>query len=235
MEPFPPDDRQFEDVRITNVEPFKSGAWCIGLSTGWSFCVPAESPVVPAAGMAARLYGRGIGYTVRGLFLDGMKVFYRTEAEEEAERVRAAIEHEQAERYDFEKARPDLDRRVAALPEFFQQRIARFRRNNPEFRWKHEAYELFVIEQAVAIATAFEDLRGDPDALRANMNGFRELDWEAQKNSVPGLDDGHSGNTFGAALALAYHYLTRPQSVVEMHGALAPLVGSEEYGCVPKV
>lgn len=44
-------------------------------------------------------------------------------------------------------------------------------------------------------------------------------------------DDGHSGNTFGCAARLAYHYLTEQENIVREHGALVPLVGCEKYGC----
>lgn len=48
------------------------------------------------------------------------------------------------------------------------------------------------------------------------------------------ISEGHSGNTFGMACRLAYLYLTEPENVIKLHGALAPLVGSKEYGCVPR-
>jgi hypothetical protein len=46
------------------------------------------------------------------------------------------------------------------------------------------------------------------------------------------LADGHSGNTVGCACLLARLYLTSPEDVARMHGALTPLVGCAEYGCV---
>ena len=49
---------------------------------GWSFYVPADSPVEPAVGMSCRMYGRGIGAPVRGLFLAGERVYYRTADED---------------------------------------------------------------------------------------------------------------------------------------------------------
>lgn len=75
-----PIDEQFEETAVSKVRDEGKG-WSIERADGWSFYVPAPSPVVPAIGMTARFYGRGIGSTVRGLFLDGQKVFYRTEAE----------------------------------------------------------------------------------------------------------------------------------------------------------
>ena len=43
------------------------------------------------------------------------------------------------------------------------------------------------------------------------------------------LSNDHSGNTFGAACSLAYHYLENEGNVIKVHGALAPLVGSKRY------
>ncbi len=74
-------DTQYEDDIITAVTR-ESNGWSITMKDGWSFFVPADSPVEPTVGMAVRLYGRGLGYAVRGLALDGQTVFYRTEEED---------------------------------------------------------------------------------------------------------------------------------------------------------
>lgn len=79
---FPADDSEFEEVRIKSVEGSREHGWDLQREDGWSFFVDADSPIEPKAGMTARFYGRGIGARVRGLFLDGVKVFYRTPAED---------------------------------------------------------------------------------------------------------------------------------------------------------
>jgi hypothetical protein len=64
---------------------------------------------------------------------------------------------------------------------------------------------------------------------------FAQIPFEKQKEIVPGISDDHSGNTFGCSLKLASLYVSKhSENVVKLHGALAPLVGSEEYGCVAK-
>lgn len=89
---FPANDNDFEDVTIAEVRAEeKGGGWSIKRSDGWSFWVPKDSRIAPAVGMAARFYGKGIGYPVRGMFLDGQQVFYRTEAEHR--------QHDRDERY----------------------------------------------------------------------------------------------------------------------------------------
>ena len=78
----PEPDKQYREVKITKVEPQeRTGGWSITFDDGWSFWVDAQSPVEPKPGMTARMYGKGIGSAVRGLFLDDVKVYYWTEAE----------------------------------------------------------------------------------------------------------------------------------------------------------
>jgi hypothetical protein len=79
---YPENDSQFEEAKISSVKKYES-SWCIERDDGWSFSVDSNSPVVPEVGMTARFYGKGIGYVVRGLYLDGKKVFYRSEEEQE--------------------------------------------------------------------------------------------------------------------------------------------------------
>jgi hypothetical protein len=71
-------DTQFEDVKITEVKEDDSG-WEIKRDDGWSFFINKPSPVVPVAGSVARFYGKGMGFPVRGLSIDGTMVYYRDE------------------------------------------------------------------------------------------------------------------------------------------------------------
>lgn len=78
---YPINDEQFEETTVSKVNDNGNG-WSIERADGWSFYVTAPSPVVPKEGMTARFYGKGIGFKVRGLFLNGERVFYCTEAED---------------------------------------------------------------------------------------------------------------------------------------------------------
>ena len=71
---YPLNDEEFQDAVIESVGADGS----FTRSDGWSFCLPHGADVVVKQGMTARFYGRGIGYVVRGLFIDGVRVFYRT-------------------------------------------------------------------------------------------------------------------------------------------------------------
>ena len=241
---YPNNDTSFEEVTITKVEGGNIDGWSIGLSSGWSFWVPKDSPVVPKEGMRARLYTNGFGCTVRGLFLDGKRVYYRTELAQERKHAADVRKGQREKRAQFRKDKAKIDLRYDALPLVFRQRIDKFRNNNPDFRWEYEGYELFCCEQAVVVAEGLiEQAKKSPvraagmtveEEAASTLKHFSKLSFERQKQVVPGLDGGHSGNTFGCTMQLAYQYLMEPENVVRMHGALAPLVGSEEYGCVPR-
>lgn len=77
MNSYPENDEEFEDKVIKSV-----GAGSVTFDDGWSLFIPSELAFVPLPGMTARLYGRGIGYSVRGIFINGARVYYRTKAEE---------------------------------------------------------------------------------------------------------------------------------------------------------
>lgn len=64
------------------------------------------------------------------------------------------------------------------------------------------------------------------EALGSKAYGY---DLKREKEVIP-YDDGHSGNTFGAACMLARLYLEDASLVPKMHGAMSPVVGSEEHG-----
>lgn len=220
-------DRQYEEVTVTSVES-ESAGWGLGLSSGWSFyCPKNESGVVPKAGDAARLYGEGIGRPVRGLVINGLPVFYRTPEQQAREEEARSTEYHANKRMAFEENKAAQDADYATLPPEFRARIDRFRRNRADWRWEHEPYELSVCKDAVLIA---EQFRGHTNPAEA-ISTFHESDWEVQKALIPGLFDGHSGNSFGAACFLARLYLERPDLIDKSHGALCPLVGCEDYGC----
>jgi len=60
-------------------------------------------------------------------------------------------------------------------------------------------YNLFACEQGILIADALQS--------KERIKEFYEMNWDDQKKLVPGLDDGHSGNTFGMACKIAAVYL----------------------------
>jgi hypothetical protein len=210
--------------KITDVMDRDDGFFQISTDRSTGFMFEKSFGIVPRIGDTVEMRGE-LGARIGGIRIAG-KVVYNKSDEQLAEEHRNFCENQEREnRAKFEREREDMDRRYAALPEVFRRRIDKFRANNPDFRWEYEGYELFCCEEAVKIATALKM----PEAIEK----FSKLSWEGQRGLVD-ISTDHSGNTFGCAVKLAYYYLANPENVVKMYGALAPLVGSEEYGCVPK-
>lgn len=239
-------DTEFRDVAITSISNSSFSG-----DDGWSFCINENWGVTPKVGDVARFYGKGIGRMVRGLDINGVECYYRTDSQQRAEDRQWACNYEIEQRETFEKNKDELDAKYEALPEVFQRRIDKFRTNNQNFRWKYETYELLCCEQAIIIATAIRNQLIDEALARGisleeakkqiverapfAIEEFAQLPYEKQMEAIPGISDGHSGNSFGFSVRLAYFYVSgQSESVAKMHGALAHLVGSEEYGCVAK-
>jgi len=217
-------DQQYEETKVSKVEGDASG-WTVLRDDGWSLYVPSDAcQIAPQPGEVMRCYGRGIGHTVRGIVINGRVYRYRTEAQDRQDHADMVARQKQERRDAYEAKREDFDRRVLALPEMLRLRVKRFRAiGENAWRHDHEPYELFCCEQAVVISEAVLTVE--------ELQAFAGLPWEAQKRRVPKLDEGHSGNTFGASCALARALLERPDLLPKMHGALCPLVGCEAYGC----
>ena len=60
-------------------------------------------------------------------------------------------------------------------------------------------YNLFACEQGILIADALQS--------KEKIKEFYEMGWDEQKKLVPGLDDGHTGNTFSMSCRIALAYL----------------------------
>jgi hypothetical protein len=217
---FPKYDECWNEYKIRSVVSRGTGH-DLCFDSAWMFMAPLYSEV-PRAGQTARLYGKGTGYPVRGLFIDGVEVFYRTFNEEEAKNKREMEDLCAQREKRLEEEREDRDARRAALPKLFQARLIGMESRGPHWRREHESYELFTCEQAVLIADG---------ARSVDFQAFRKLPFEEQKKLVPGLSDAHSNNSFGAAVHLAELYVMQPQELAKTHAAICPLVGCGEAGC----
>lgn len=216
-------DIQFEDCRVesfnNDVASFEDGCLSIKNELG--------APPIKA-GDTLRLFGKGIGYTIRGVgrVENGELASlyrYQTEAEEVTAHARWREDEKVKKLAVWATELPETMKRIKALPEAFQKRIEFFMRDpawGPEFG----PYEIFCCEEAVKI---FNRLK-TKDAIAA----FRVADSAKQEELVPDLDyDKHSGNTFSAAVTLALVAARDLELVPKMHGALCPLVGCANYGC----
>jgi hypothetical protein len=161
-----------------------------------------------------------------GTFVAGVKindeiVFDMSEKEIEVESKKLASQVDKQRRELFLKMQPDLDRDYAALGPEFKSRIDRFRFTNPDFRWKYEAYEMAVTKAAVSIAAKFPN---EDEIIR-----FKKMDFDTQLDLVPEIYD-FSGHMVGFACLLAGCFVVAPHEVVNVPGALAPMLGVKEYG-----
>jgi hypothetical protein len=215
-------DQQREQYLIERVEGDTTRGYSLSFDGGMGCGLPANDLVKPEVGDLLTLWGKGFGFSFRGQAIDDVVLWYRDETEDRAHHEAEQQKREAEQREEYAAKRADHDAAIAAMPEVFRQRLHGYRQRNPDFGWKFEAYELMACQEAVRIAEALKT----PDAVQA----FHALPWDEQKRVVPGLDEGHSGNSFGFACQMARLYLTNPDFVPKMHGAMAVLVGSEEYG-----
>lgn len=200
----------------------------------WSLFVENADQLDIHPGDTVRLWGRGLGWTVRGIAIGDLVIRYCTEAEQDAQDAIDRDAAKAARRAEFENNRADLDAKYDALPEVFRQRIDRFRAGNPDFRWEFEAYEMVCCIDAVKIAEWCKINRERPDqSWFTAVMAFSDLPSDRQAEA--GIDDGHSGNTFGMACKLAATYVLCPPDVVKIHGAMTALVGCVDYGCTHEV
>lgn len=221
-------DSEFEDRLIAEVSDAGDS---FTMDNGWSFFCDKKYGVALAPGQRVRLWGRGVGYPVRGLAIDGKIVYYRTKEQDEADHREQVARRQQQKRDDFETKRNEYDTRIAALPGPFRARIERFQATGPDWRWEFEPYELFCCEEAALLVTHARDARGVASPAEW-VRAFAKASTDAQRKLAPTMKLGeHSGNTFGCTVQLACAYLEDETLVPQLHGALAPLVGCEEYGC----
>lgn len=123
---------------------------------------------------------------------------------------------------EFEAQRPAFEAKIAALPEPFRARVARFRRR-PGWDAELGGYEVFTCEEAVKIAAL---------GSVARIDAFCAMSLDEQRVAVPTLDyEEHSPNTFGVACRLAAVFLKDASLVPRAHGALCALTGCDAYGC----
>jgi hypothetical protein len=163
-------------------------------STG--FGLDPKYQVMPEVGDTVTLYTKNFS-EVRGVDLNRRTIFYKTDQCLELEREEWLENYRLEKLATFTKQEAKLDRDYSNLPLAFKKRITRFRKESADFRVDSEGYEMFCCTEAVKIAEYCKT----PEAVVA----FKEDPWDKQKEA--GIEDGHSGNTFGGACNLAYNYL----------------------------
>lgn len=78
---YPKNDDQFEETTISRVTN-EQGGWFITIHKGWGLWVSNKTyKIAPRPNDLVRLYTKGLGFTVRGLFINGKEVFYTSESQ----------------------------------------------------------------------------------------------------------------------------------------------------------
>jgi hypothetical protein len=231
-----------KETTITAVTEYDN-AWNISLDDHTVFGLSKEHGATPTVGDRLLLITKNLSLII-GVDINDEEVFFKTSVQLENEEVEAREQRRRDLKEKYLKEKEKLDEDYALLPQNFRRRIDIFRETNPDFRWEFESYEMFTCKEAIKIADYLKDhhhlefpvQRGDVGEL---VKVFSDLSFEEQQ-STAGIDDEHSGNTFGCALTLAQYHLidsftmdddSFESLVVAQHGALVPLVGCDEYGC----
>lgn len=218
-------DLEFYLTKLISYCEIDKNTWEINTELGCTLC-PKIKNFTPELGMIVRFYGKGFGYTLRGIEIDDKISYYRTPKQEERRFKKWCNDRDNEKKNQFKKNKKKLDKDYNSLPDVFKKRIDKFRKNNLNFRWKYEEYEMFCCKEAVKISNSLK--------TKEEIEKWKNLSYKDQKRFVD-ISDGHSGNTFSCSVYLASIYVSKnSKNVIKQHGALAPLVGSEEYGCIPK-
>jgi hypothetical protein len=199
------DDKQFLEYLLASVED-GCDRWDLELEGGWYFCIPKKRGIIPKVGQRVRLYGKGVGYSVRGVDIEEKTVFYMTEEEADEKHRKYCKKQEALRKRNFKKAKAGLDARFDKLPPVFQERMQKLRDKDPKFRFEYESYEMFAYEQAVIIADTLKTPKAVEEFWKSNGKWVK----------VPQLSEGHSPNSLGCACALAKLYLENPEAVANV-------------------
>lgn len=192
-------DKNYIESTIVTADDCGDG-YSIQLKDNWCFFIDKknEEDVIPKVGDNIKLYGKGVGYPIRGVVIEGKVVYYRNEAQQEENHRKWVDNYHNERKAAFEINRDKLDKDYSELPIEFRKRIDRFRKEDENFRWESEDYEMFVCTEAVKIAKTLKN--------SDQIAKFYKLPYEEQKVLVD-ISDAHSGNTFGGACALANAYV----------------------------
>lgn len=215
-------DMEREEGTLTNVRLHETSHE-VTSSNGWSCGVSAEYGVIPKIGDTFVAWG-SIGRPIRGQAINGRVLFYRTPAEQAAEDQRRSDEMRAQRIAEYESKRSDFDARVAELPAPLRQRVEGFRsRGGDAWRWQCEPYEMACCEEAAKLSARFDTAE--------DIKAFAKLGFDEQKRLYPQMGDGHSGNTWGFSIRLAWLMHHDTHAVPKEHAAFCALMGCKEGAC----
>lgn len=230
----PDEDRAFgtlESGTITHVERYEDSGEEASWTIRFGDCMVCSLPdrgVEPKVGDTLEIFGPW-GRPIHGYALNGTVMDYSSREQMEAKHKAMVEEMDAQKKARFDERKGEADLKYDALLPEFKQRIDRFRAANPDFRWKYEYYEGEVCTAAVMLVEWARKRDGIKDIFAWN-----ELSPEGQSAEIPTWSQELSGNQHQCAVYLASLYLTQPEHVVLVPGAMAPLLGSADYSVAEK-
>jgi len=126
---------------------------------GWTTSMPWPISPRPVVGMKIRIWSTGNqnhGVSVH-IGPDIVPVYYKTKREMDVEHAAWIADHQKKQRQDFVDHVSQLDAEYEKLPGPLKRRIDRFRSEDPDFRWKEEAYEMAACAEAGRLYKAAMD------------------------------------------------------------------------------
>ncbi len=186
----------------------KNGEYYFVEFDGSGFGLEAKYGVEPKLGDEVILHTVN-GSMVRGVEINGSKVFYKTDADLENEHKEFVANLRKKREEEFLKNKDKLDADFDSLPKLFQEKIQKNRDSDPNYRIESESYDMFCYTQALEIAKNLPKFKDIPDIdVKERVKKFYEMSFEDQLKAIPTLNDGHSGNTFLVSCNLAAQYLS---------------------------
>lgn len=201
--PFTDDEYDIAFIKAVDYEN-EWGPYDITMHNGWSFSLSnkfalTSGKTTPQPGDFIRQWGGGIGQQIRGVQINDHMYSYKTnEMLREENKIWSDVWTWQ-KRVDFQKNEEKIRARIANLPQFFQDRIQRFINRDENFLADDAGYELFIYEEAVKLAAHF--------TTKEEVEAFHKLSYPEQNEIWTDAAEGHSGNTYGSAIHIAYWYL----------------------------
>lgn len=194
---YPENDDEFEDVTVEKIE-INGDHVVFTVDSGWTFGgVTVEQ--LHAAGMdmiyigdRIRTYGT-LGRPVRGVFVRGKKVYYRTKEEQNEIHRIANLAAQQARQLELDESKIDRDQRRAKLPQVFQRRLNGFERRNPEWRRDYCGAVSPPFEGSFPdwVRGQIKDLKGYALGHRRKDGRYRVMTWDLDRETItPWLPDG---------------------------------------------
>ncbi len=168
-------DIEFQTQVLSKVEEYPDG-WVV---TGDCGCliIPKYSDV-PKVGDQITYYGKGFGYPVRGVVINGIEVYYNTSEEYERQREQEIADSKRNRRLEYADAKDGNTARINALPGPLQKRLFQFRKRSDDFGPEFEGYELAIAEMSTQVALACE--RHAAGQSEQWFETFRKAEWSEQ-------------------------------------------------------